>query len=540
MAIVTAKNGKTPQNGSILVQKGEKGIWLDCLAEGRHFLNPINFDVKIVPAINIPIGKVGIVTSKIGKPLNDGEIIAPDRSYQGVWRNVLGPGLYRLNPQGYDIKIEDAINIPIGYIGVVTSQTGKRAKPGNFAKMGEKGIFEDILQPGLYYINPRAYQVNVIEIGMNQVTMNGTQGSIIKVKNKISSASSALETMSRNTLNQQQILRENYINENKSKLNIKSILPQKSYKTSKKLMVRGDSTQSNDAGIMPKPSVEDNDTAVMYSIKNVVEFPSIDGFRIMMDMTVEFELMPGKVSKIYMLYGDLPKVVEKILLPQILSASRIKGSSYKAQDFIMGDGREKFQNDLRLELVNTMAKKSIIIHNAIIRNVSIPENILKPIQDSSLASEQNLTNISLQETAKRKAELNTQTALINQKEEEVSQETKKLVAEIAANREKEVKIIESQTELEVAQINLEKSKIEAKKEKLIGETDVKAEFIQKNEIALGTQMKAEALGKLASMADLQLIENLSPRLKINILHAGEGTLWTDMQKGSLTIPAIKK
>ena len=123
----------------------------------------------------------------------------------------------------------------------------------------------------------------------------------------------------------------------------------------------------------------------------------------MMDMTVEFELLPGDLSRIYLVFGDLPKVVEKILLPQILSISRIKGSSYKAQDFIVGDGRETFQNNLRSDLVEAMKEKNIIIHNAIIRNVAIPENILKPIQEASIAVEQNLTNESLRKRPRWKA-----------------------------------------------------------------------------------------------------------------------------------------
>lgn len=47
------------------------------LAEGRHFLNPIQYDVEIVPAVSIPLGKVGIVTAKVGRELPPGEIIAP-------------------------------------------------------------------------------------------------------------------------------------------------------------------------------------------------------------------------------------------------------------------------------------------------------------------------------------------------------------------------------------------------------------------------------------------------------------------------------
>lgn len=515
MAIVTAKSGKKPQANEILVERGEKGIWKEVLPEGRYFLDPIMHEVKIVPAISIPIGKVGIVTSKIGKPLPPGEIIAPDRSSQGVWRNVLGPGTHRLNPQGYEVQIVDAINIPIGYVGVVTSQTGKTAPAGQFASIGEKGVLKDILQPGLYYINPRAYQVNVIEIGMNQISMVGREGGEINVKSKIESASDALQEMSFNTLNVQLQNRENYMK--------KSALLNNSAPAKQQKKEKGRNEQQE----------------LVYSINSFVEFPSRDGFKISMDMTVEFELLPEYVSKIYMLYGDLPQVVEKIILPQILSVSRLKGSTYKAQDFIMGEGRETFQKNLRQDLVDTLKEKNIIIHNAIIRSVAIPNNILKPIQDSSIAKEQNLTNFSLQETAKIEAELNSQTTMIEQKRKEVSQETLKLVAEIAANQKNAVRMIAAQTELDVAEIQLKRSEIEAKTARLKGETEVKVNFMKRNETAQGTRLKSQVLGELGIMADLKLIENLNPALSLKVIHAGEGTLWTDMKNGAIAVPQKK-
>jgi hypothetical protein len=54
-------------------------------------------------------------------------------------------------------------------------------------------------------------------------------------------------------------------------------------------------------------------------------------------------------------------------------------------------------------------------------------------------------------------------------------------------------------------------------------------------------MRAEVLGQLGIMANLQLVENLNPELKIRILHAGNGTLWTDLKSGALDIkPAQEK
>ncbi|MBE6403301.1 MAG: hypothetical protein E7039_06230 [Lentisphaerae bacterium] len=533
MAVVTAKSGKAPAPGTLLVEKGERGIWREVLPEGRYFLDPVMHDIKIVPAINIPIGKVGVVTSKVGKPLAPGEIIAPDKSYQGIWREVLSPGVHRLNPEGYKVDIVDAINIPFGYVGVVTSQTGKPAPAGKFAQSGEKGVLQDILQPGLYYINPRAYQVNVIEIGMNQVSMTGEAGGVIALKNRIEAASDTLDEMSSNTLNIQMQKRVNMMRES-APASSGSRMRSFKQKTARSVAVRKAPRPMGAVSSAASTTVPQTPDMV-YSVGGFVEFPSRDGFKILMDMTVEFELMPQHIARIYMLYGDLPQVVSKIILPQILSVTRMKGSSYKAQDFIVGEGREIFQNNLRSELEQVLREKSIVVHNAIIRNVTIPANILKPIQEASLAVEQNLTNYSLQETAKIEAELNLHTAMIEQKRREIEQETRKITAEIAAQQKQSVALIAAETELEVAQLQLKRSELEAARTKLKGETDVQVAFMRNNEKAFGVEMKAQALGTSGVMADLLLVEKLNPNVKLQVIYAGDGTLWTDLKSGSITV-----
>ena len=534
MAVVTAKSGKDPVKNEILVNRGEKGIWKEVLSEGRHFLDPVSYDVKICPAIVIPLGKVGIVTSKVGKELPPGEVIAPDRESKGIWKDALGPGVYRLNPEGYSVEITDAINIPVGFVGVVTSQTGKAPKPGEFANPGEKGVMRDILQPGLYYINRYAYQVNVIEIGMNQVSMTGLDNNIqnIQFRRQLANATDALSELTSNTMNFQAELR-------KQKITPKKVAaPQReNFKLMKRsrasVPVTAKATHNNDTQAA-------YDAQAGYEEKRAVEFPSRDGFKVSLDMTVEFELLPENISKIYLLYGDLPQVVEKIILPQVLSVSRIKGSNYKAQDFIMGDGREKFQNDLRDELKNTLAGKLIVVHNAIIRNVDIPMDILKPIQAVSLAREQNLTNQAMQTTAKRLAELNTETELIEQRRREVNQETQKIVALINAEAKREVSSIEADTRLQVARLRLKRAEILANTKKVQESADVEAKFMVSNETAKGELLKAKALGAADLMGKLHMIEKLPEKLETKIIYAGEGTLWTDLKNPAVTIPAKQK
>jgi len=544
MAIVTAKTGKPLPPGQILAGPGQKGVRAIPLPEGRHFLNPVTHDWRIVPAINIPVGKVGVVTSKVGKELPSGEILAADNDSKGIWTDVLGPGTYRLNPEGYEVTQLDVINIPIGYVGVVTSQTGEPVKPGEFAGPGQKGVMQEVLQPGLYYINNRAYQVDVLEIGMNQVSILGRSGSVVMTKSQISNASTALDSLQQNTIQAQQEKRNKYLEQNRSRGFISqqalsddiSGMVQSARKSlqSKEKMALGKGAQPFSEGdkIATSPAPE----SVAFGLKRFVEFPSRDGFQILIDMTVEFELMPENISKIYMLYGDLPAVVDKIILPQILSISRIKGSSYGARDFIDGEGRQQFQTDLTTELTRVMKEKHIVIHNAIIRHVEVPQEILDPIQMASVAIEQDLTNQALQKTAQKQAELNTETAMIDQLKKQVEQETEKEVATVVANTKKEVAGIKVDAELEVAGINLEKATVQADITKVSGEAKVNAEFVVANEVALGRKMLASVFKDPATLAELRFVEELNPTVGIRIIHAGEGTLWTDLKTLAPTLP----
>jgi hypothetical protein len=558
MAIVTSKTGDELPPGAILAEPGQKGVQRIPLGEGRHFLDPVTHDWRIVSAITIPAGSVGVVTSKNGRELAPGEILAPDRDSKGVWKDVLGPGRYRLNPEGYDVKVMSAINIPIGYVGVVTSQTGKPAAAGSFAGPGEKGVMEKVLQPGLYYVNPRAYQVDVVEIGMNQVSIVGKSGTVVLTKAQSQSAN-GLDELQRMTLQKQVQKRAEYVTQNADlgivdedsarnnfSLNSLSRAPaaRKSasgnrYLSTASSAVTGAAAPAQQRAPVGQSQLPANDS-VAFGMNQFVQFPSSDGFAIMLDMTVEFELMPENISRIYMLYGDLPAVVSKIILPQILSVSRMKGSGYKAREFIDGEGRQKFQKEMTDELVKILGEKSILVRNAIVRHVEVPSDILQPIQETSIAKEQDLTNKTQQETAKKQAKLNTELAMVDQRTRETEQETEKLTATIAAEMRKDVAGIAADAQLRVAEINLETAKIRAEVVRIGGEADAKAKFLVENEKALGVKRRAEVFKTPATLADLQFVDSLGPDLSIRVLHAGEGTLWTDLKGSSLALPSSAK
>lgn len=515
MAIITAKSGASLPPGQILAKAGEKGVQEIVLGEGRHFLNPYLYEYEIREVVLIPAGKIGIVTSKVGDDLPEGEFLASP-GQKGIWRQVLGPGKYRMNPVGYRIDIVDATSIPIGYDGVVTSLSGRQAPEGAFAGAGEKGVWQDVLQPGLYYVNPREFSVNILEIGVNQVSLLGGQGSAVLTKSQMTTQNRAMQELEKNILSEQREKRAEYFSETKS------ATPSKPANDAQaKLMAK------------QKAGADTASSSIGFMLSQFVSFPSRDGFEISLDMTVEFELLPSHIAWIYKNYGDLPAAVEKIIMPTILSVSRLKGSAYGARDFIIGEGREKFQKDLTETLAAALGEKKIIVYSALIRHVSVPMQILDPIQQASIAQEQDLTNKEKQNTARKQADLNTEISLIEQRSQQVVQETEKLKAEIKADQEKQVAETKAGTVNLVAQIEKETAAIRAEQKLTMGKARADAWQLVEGENAKGFQMKVGAFGDAQAYGLWQLANNLPDDLNIQIIHAGEGTFWTDLQDARL-------
>jgi len=167
--IIIAKEGAPLEPGQVLAEVGQKGIQREVKGEGWHFVLPIIYTTELADNTIIPPGKVGVVNAKGGKPLPSGRLLA-EPGEQGIQRRVLPPGAYRINRYGYDVQIVDATEIPLGFVGVLRRLLGKDAR-GRFAERDdEKGILRKVLQPGLYYLNPKEFEVVKAEVGIFQTT----------------------------------------------------------------------------------------------------------------------------------------------------------------------------------------------------------------------------------------------------------------------------------------------------------------------------------------------------------------------------------
>ena len=165
-------------------EEGQIGVLSRLRGPGRHFYCPIWWERKIVNDFVVPPGNVGVVTSKLGNPLPPGEFLVDGdlgtSKHKGILRKIFGPGRYRANPYAYDFSIQSIetknvgqqikhmrwVNIPTGYVGVVTYKTDSKLE-------GKKaGIQKDVLPPGLYPVNPHEREVDIVEIGYREASIH--------------------------------------------------------------------------------------------------------------------------------------------------------------------------------------------------------------------------------------------------------------------------------------------------------------------------------------------------------------------------------
>jgi len=372
----------------------------------------------------------------------------------------------------------------------------------------------------------------VLEIGVNQVSLIGKGGGAVITKSLMTSQNVAMDRLQQNVLQEQLSKRADYMQSEASsgmRLGSSRLAPA-AEPVMKKRAAGGKYDEKPVDKLAPPAPLP---PSLSFVLNQFVEFPSRDGFEISLDMTVEFELLPQDVAWLFRTYGDLPAAVDKVIMPQILSVSRLKGSAYGAKDFIVGEGREKFQNELTEALAHTLEEKRIRIHAALIRHVNVPDQILNPIQQASLAQEQDLTNQEKQNTAKKLAELNTELSLIGQRREQVAQETEKIKALIQADEEKQVAEIRGDTVRQTAEVEKQTAGVRAERITTLGSADAQVIQLVEGEKAKGQQLKVKAFGDAEAYNLWTLAAALGDDLKINILHAGPGTLWTDLEKAGL-------
>lgn len=202
IGIVEAKDGVPLKDGRVLARRvdcdsfqnarlflkngGERGPQITIIPPGTYRINSAIFSVVEEKVLEIPDNKVGVVTTKEGKPLAKDEIAGKEvpnhnmfqdaqafidsGGYKGLQEQVMLAGRYFINPRFATVEMMDMTTVPIANVGVVIAYVGEKGidvtgeafKHGNLVTKGQKGVWVDPLDPGKYPINPFTHKVEVV------------------------------------------------------------------------------------------------------------------------------------------------------------------------------------------------------------------------------------------------------------------------------------------------------------------------------------------------------------------------------------------
>lgn len=186
--------------GHIIAMNGEAGPQAEILGPGFNFKPLLNilYDVEQLPVTEVPEGHYGYLVARDGLPLRPDQFLADawreeqrmlDASHfltegqgqKGPQLTVLKPGRYRLNQYLFEVQTKGdafrATSVPAGFVAVIKSniqdqpvaacqpirdeRTEKLSVP--LVAKGCRGVWNEPLLPGTYYLNKRAYEVALVD-----------------------------------------------------------------------------------------------------------------------------------------------------------------------------------------------------------------------------------------------------------------------------------------------------------------------------------------------------------------------------------------
>lgn len=528
IGVITALDGRPLPDGEIIAEDdvhvkeknkenvfvnkfimGQKGIRKSVLMPGNHYINPKYLSVVIHDMVSIPDKKYGMLTRKVGAlppdnrklvSINKQTIMGVTAQFKGMIQEVLKPGDYPLNPHIYDVKIHNAINVPAGKVGIRIRKIGENPPKGTILidrDSNYRGIIEEIDQPGLYFTNLNEYDYELADaVEINE----GFVGVEIAKIGKQTPSNDILVDKGFMGI-QRKPLKPGlfYINPYATRI-VKVDTMQQKYE------MTGDTRASDTRA---------GDTKLADDIR----FRSDDGFNISVDLTVVYQIPPEDAPYVVATLGkDIKQAITKIIRPTARSFARLEGSLLKAEQFVRGETRTKFQRALEEKLVIETKSSKIRIASALLRNYDIPEALLIPIKDKEIAEKQKQKYISEQAREKELAKLAKEKALVQQLAKKTEAETEKIQKTIKAEQEKEIALIKRRKEKEEAMINKEKTEIEASARLRVAELEkeIAAQYKEKKLL----QAEADATYKAKVMAaDGALTEKMKTYLEATKLLA---------------------
>jgi len=472
------KGGEKYAAAGSFAQDGEVGILEQMRGPGRHFYCPIWWERILVKDLVVRAGEIAVLTSKLGDDLPGGQFLVDgdvgQTKHKGILRRTFGPGRYRINPYAYEPKIVKTETINAGNNQL--KHSGWVMIPAGY--VGVVTYLTD--DPALR--RRAGIQDDVLPPGLYPIHPRERQIDIVSVG-----------------------------------FNAKDI-------STEKQTDRGGKTLVDESG------------EEMPLVDTGISFPSSDGFKIHMDFSVVWGVMPEQAPEMIRKFGNLEAVEQKIILPQSESICRNLGSKLGAVELLVGDSRQKLQMDVDEAFEKVLKEKQLTLLYGLVRHIYIPKDVREPIQKGYIADELKVTREQETQTAKTEAKLREAEQKVLLEAARITEETKKLVAGIKARGQQEAEQLAAETERKVAVVDKQAAEVDAQRTVTLGEAEANAQKMQQEARAELFSLAVKAFGDPAVYSKWQFAEGLPEDIKLNLIYAGEGTLWTDLKNLAPSLP----
>jgi len=445
--VLVGRNRALP-DGAVIALNGEAGWQADTLPPGVYFwLWPWQYAVEFQEFIEVKDGQLGVIDAIDGIPLTKGRVLAPavdcfsfqdarkfltNGGQRGPQVSVMAPGVYRINTKLFNVRMAQATTVGVDEVGIVTVSDGRQlaTDSGEIAGPqvdghnsfqdadafmragGAKGLQEQVLLAGRYFINPLFATVDPVPMTMVPIAHVGVV---------ISYVGSAGEDISGDDFKHGNLVRQGQrgvwaepLDPGKYPIN----------------------THTHKVEMVPTANVVLNwadaktEAHALDANLSTITARSTDGFTFNLDVSQIIHIPRQQAAMVIARFGNMANLVTQVLEPVIGNYFRNSAQKNDVIDFLQE--RQQRQQEARGAIATALGSYNVEAVDTLIGDIVPPNDLMKTLTDRKLAQQNKVTfdNQKLAEDARVQFEQAKATA--STQAEVVAAERKVAIAEFNA------------------------------------------------------------------------------------------------------------
>jgi uncharacterized membrane protein YqiK len=430
---------------SFLANGGERGPQMTVIPSGTYRVNTLLFNVSVVDAVSVPPGKIGVVEARDGKPLAGGRIIARQvdcdcfqdgqafidhGGERGPQMAVISPGIYRINPFLFSVSLADAIDVPDNKIGVVMAREGNPLPEGEIAgpsvaghnmfqnpqafvdAKGCKGLQEQVLLAGRYFINPRFATVELVDMVEVPIAHVGVVIAFVGREG--------------NDVTGDSFRHGNLVSRGEKGVWATPLDPGKYPLNPYTHKVSNVPT----ANVVLNWATGKSEAHQLDKNLSTITVRSADGFKFNLDVSQIIHIPRNDAPKVIARFGDMSALVTQVLEPTIGNYFRNAAQGSDIIDFLKN--RSSRQNEARQAISAALTEYNVGAVDTLIGDIVPPDQLMKTLTDRKIAEQERVTFETQRLAQSVRQELEQATALAATQAKVVDAERQVAIAEFSA------------------------------------------------------------------------------------------------------------